>query len=306
MFERILLPLDGSPLSESILPTVVVLARACHSSVTLLHASPQARATSDTSSRSRNAPTQGAAADLSRIQGDLAGRDVEADIWKVVGDPADAILKVSEDGPYQLIAMSTHARQGTARGVLGSVADRVLQRTSIPLLLIHPGVEGTRSNGSGAFHTLIVPLDGSLLGETVLPLVESLARRFSATVGLVSVVPSEETMASMIDAEFYDPGLHRVLAAHAAKYLDGVRWGLHSRGLRVATHVLEGYAPDQIIEHTRLASDSLIVMSTHGQSGVGRWVLGSVADRVIRGAERPVLIVPPPQRRQVFQQQPGS
>lgn len=136
------------------------------------------------------------------------------------------------------------------------------------------------------YSTIVVPLDNSELAEQALAHAVEIARRFEAHVELLTVVPSslEATIESGAAGEAWDP---RTLAAQ--EYLEAVSGRLAAEGISVSTTVRRGDVAEEIIEHADHCD--LIVMSTHGRSGLGRWVYGSIADRTLRHAGVPILLV---------------
>jgi nucleotide-binding universal stress UspA family protein len=135
---------------------------------------------------------------------------------------------------------------------------------------------------------LLVTLDGSALGEKAVPHAVALARAFGATLDLLRVVPLA------LPEGPSDAGAVSALAQEAdeaAGYLGSLRGELAAAGLDCRTSVRSGDVADEILRHAEEIEADLIVMSTHGRSGLGRWVYGSVADRVLRQAETPVLLV---------------
>jgi nucleotide-binding universal stress UspA family protein len=142
---------------------------------------------------------------------------------------------------------------------------------------------------------ILVPLDGSELAERALPYAEELAHQFGATLVLVRVVNSVELSRSQafsgyLPAEVYDTAFEDARQA-AHEYLEATAKRLAADGLEVDWAMRTGDPAGEVVEHEREARADLVVMSTHGRSGLGRWVFGSVADRVLRGGTVPVLLV---------------
>jgi nucleotide-binding universal stress UspA family protein len=171
------------------------------------------------------------------------------------------------------------------------VADKVLRGASVPVLLLRARLD--EPIAAHLPHRILVPLDGSMLAEQALPLAADLARRGNA--GLILCrgigwprdrggVPTDEELPG-------DVALIRQARELAQRYLTGVSQGLIRPGLAVTTVVVVGPAADAILACAEGQQAELIVMSTHGRGGLGRWVYGSVADRVLRGATIPILLV---------------
>ncbi len=138
------------------------------------------------------------------------------------------------------------------------------------------------------FKQILVPLDGSALAEAILPQVTELARVHDAELVLLRVALAHAFPGA-------DPTEAQLQAVRESeKYLEEVEKELKARGLRVATVVRYGQAGEEILDHAAFAGIELIAMSTHGRTGVSRWVLGSVAEKVLRASTTPLLLVRAP------------
>ena len=148
------------------------------------------------------------------------------------------------------------------------------------------------------FNRILLPLDGSELGEVALAYVEELAVGGKAEVILFQVVapPHDVQLAEAYTSHLAHMADEYVAhASTAAKdYLDNVRKRLSGKGIKAHSEVVVGQPAERIIDHSKEKDVDLIVMSTHGRSGVGRWLFGSVADKVVHHSEKPVLLVRPP------------
>lgn len=148
------------------------------------------------------------------------------------------------------------------------------------------------------FKKILVPLDGSKLGEAALPHVENLAIIANSEVILYQAVLPADGIVLSPDSEMRstvrEEGAKEYISGlcdAAQKYLDGLRGKLASRGVTVRTEVQQGHPAESIIDFAKTEGIDLIAMSTHGRSGISRWVFGSVADKVLHAAETPVLLV---------------
>jgi nucleotide-binding universal stress UspA family protein len=207
------------------------------------------------------------------------------------GNPESSIVEYAAQNPAAMIAMATHGRSGLNRWLLGSVAEKVLRSTSNPLLLIR-ATPTTRTDEPVAIKSIMVPLDGSALAETVLPPVSELAKKLDAEMVLFR--------AYNIPAGFYDAGggfaidLDRLLAqteADVLHYLEEKKAGLKKAGVGSVTIASrQGYDADEIINYAGNRPDRLIALCSHGRSGVRRWAVGSVAETVVRHCSSPVLV----------------
>jgi len=208
-----------------------------------------------------------------------------------VGHAADTIIEKGASDPAMLIAMATHGRSGLDRYLLGSVTEKVLRGSDNPLLLARASAEMPAA-GVG-FPTIVVPLDGSELAESILPMVAGLAKKLNSEAVLfrayhipMGIYEGDAVVSSGAYAEM----LGR-LREEAVTYLD--RKAAEVRKLevkKVSTLVAEGFAADEIIDLGSKKPAALIAMASHGRSGVKRWLLGSVAEAVVRHAAGAVLI----------------
>jgi nucleotide-binding universal stress UspA family protein len=212
----------------------------------------------------------------------------------MAGHSASCIVAEADKIAGTLIAMSTHGRSGVGRWLLGSVTDKVLHATESPMLIVRPR-DGGKAPAEPRLKTVIVPLDGSSMAEQVLPYLTPLAKALGLTVTLVRVIPPEGLHFGF---RGYPVGHYRNIAIEeetpkfAADYLHRVSDKLRSDGLAsVQESVLRGYPAEVIVDLAKATTDNLVAMTTHGRSGMGRWALGSVADRMVRHSGDPVLVV---------------
>jgi nucleotide-binding universal stress UspA family protein len=147
------------------------------------------------------------------------------------------------------------------------------------------------------YRRIMVPLDGSKLAECVLPHAETIARLSEATVELVQVVepvelPTRGGLALSID-DLKQINSHS--RDDAKSYLDEIVDRFRSSGIKARSKVLIGKAADGLIDHINKNNFDLIIMATHGRSGISRWIWGSVAERILHSSSIPVLIIRPPE-----------
>ena len=288
MYSKILIPLDGSKFAEAVLPYARVLARQLSIPVDLLYVH-------DPKEPPAFAPFM-ANQYLMRIGesfGGAVGSLVET------GHPAATIVEVAAAQPEMLIAMATHGYSGAKRWLLGSVAEKVLRAAANHILLVRP------ANGEppteAKLTTVVVPLDGSKLAETVLPTVSELASRLTLQVELVRVTrriysAPPEAFLPVFGANA--PNLKKLWEeahAEANGYLIEKADQLRRQGLtRVESVVLESGADGAaaaIVDLVNKTPESLVALCTLGESGVGNWPLGSVTERVVRYTSGPVLVI---------------
>jgi nucleotide-binding universal stress UspA family protein len=140
---------------------------------------------------------------------------------------------------------------------------------------------------------VVVPVDGSALAEQSIPLAKSIARRTGRTLLLLRVVPAPSLyLRHTIGGAISSQELLQLLNQEANAYLRALQEGLQASGVPVITSLAEGEVAETIAYAANRQPSSLIVMSTHGRSGLSRWALGSVTDRVLHLAEVPIIVLP--------------
>jgi nucleotide-binding universal stress UspA family protein len=299
MYSKILVPLDGSTAAESALPLVRSLARRLALPVELLGAI-DLRGISRSASaadglfldRLLEDESRRGAEYLDKIAKTLRGLQVTTRGEK--GEAADVIIKTAAADKNTLIVMATHGRSGLNRFLLGSIAEKVLRATANPLLLVK-AVEPIATDDEAPLTSIVVPLDGSDLAERVLPMVEELAKKLDLEVVLMRAFAIPYGAYSTGDG-FYDPVNLEAFLARLRKetfdYLERKTAHLKRNGLAKVSFVAkEGLSADEIIKFARETPANLVAMSTHGRSGVKRWVLGSVTETVVRHSGDPVLVL---------------
>ncbi len=278
-YSSILVPLDGSQLSEGILPYARALAKAFKIPIELLEVIDP-----DTIEASSRCPDQSVLdiveADMKMTCADYLNKTARSlqpsltvNCSVEIGNPAEVIVDRASAHTGTLIAMATHGRSGVQRWFLGSVADKVLLAGANPLLLVRTVSKGQPSD-EAPLETILVPLDGSSLAELVLPHVAAIAKKMKLEVVFIRVHSAP---------------------AKAKGYLDRKVQQLREKGINRASYVLPGGdVAGNIIDIARETPNNLVAMCTHGRSGIGRWVLGSITSRVVRHCGDSVLIVRPP------------
>jgi len=294
MIKTILVALDGSELAEQAIPITCAIATGAGAEVVLATAIvPHDGWTNGPVVRRWKQEGQVAAtAYLKLRRQQLRKRDIRVRGVRVEwGRPHVVIGAIADEEGADLIAMTTHGRSGFARWVMGSVADKVLRTSRKPVLLVHSQDEAqTPEVREIQIKRILVPLDGSPLAESALPFVEDLAVSLHASLVLQDVVvPTPELSAAFLP---YSTSILNELQAGAKKYVDGVAKRIAKQGVRVETNVAVGQAAETILDAAKQTGADLIALSTHGRSGPVRWIMGSVADAVIRHSDRPCLVIP--------------
>ena len=290
MYSKILVPLDGSKPAEQALPYARLLAEATGAAVELLRI---------TDSDVQALLGAAAASDYLKetaVRGFSARTDVAC--VELAGKPAESIVDHAKSDANCLIIMATHGASGVRRWLIGSIALKVIQATSNPLLLVRANGDASAAPEIG-IRSLIVALDGSELAESVLGPSIELAQLLSSEIVLARAwelpVSAYYRSADEPGAAMFIPSYEQLVGSvrgEAADYLASKLTELRARGVvNVRAETLEGSAADQIMGLASATPGSVIVMCTHGRSGLTRWVLGSVSETVLRHAHNPVLIM---------------
>jgi nucleotide-binding universal stress UspA family protein len=289
MFSKILVPLDGRDQATIALKPALAIARATHASLRLLTVLDP-----DATDLERAAAT----AALERARSDMEAQGAVVATGVRTGAPATEIVAAATEANADLIAMATHGRAGLSRMFLGSVAERVLTSSPVPVLLLRPGGHEPTEVG-----TILVPVDGSPGGALALAsavgLTESVGARIVVLQVVVPILAYQTMYANGYGGElFFDPAWDDEALEAAKRYTAGLADRLRAAGARAEGLAVMGgiLAPSTaVVEAIVAAADQvdadLIVMSTHAHTGAARLLLGSTADALVRSSHRPVLLV---------------
>jgi nucleotide-binding universal stress UspA family protein len=284
---EIVIPLDGSKEAESVLPYVRDLAPKFSSRVHILGVGIGRK------TRRVNRLLEDY---IDRIANELRSHNVKVEPVIRYGIAADKILDYGTEIEVDLIIMATHGRSGITRWWMGSVAEKVISEATAPVLLVQS--KRRRSTAAAdkpaSIHKILAPLDGSDVGESALPYAEAIAASSKAMINLVQVVSPPGTVeANLLGGPDWRKFIKAMRDA-GENYLKSIVERLKNKEVKVIYEVLTGDPADKIVEYAADKGVGLIAMSTHGRTGLARWVLGSVADKVLHGARIPVLLVRSP------------
>jgi nucleotide-binding universal stress UspA family protein len=287
MWQKILVPLDGSDLAELALPYAEELAAAFNSEVVLAYVSEAAE------SQYRHMH-QLYVEEVARRMGD---RIKKVNPLVLSGKPAEEIISYVEKNDVSLVIMTSHGRSGITAWATGSVASKVLHATWVPLLLIRAAKPRQRAPRKRLLNRILLPLDGSEAGEAAVPYIGELMSRLESEVilfGVVSVGQHIRTVGGL-DYIHYPEEQLELVKKEAREYLNKVYRRLKRRKgtVRVELKVGDkaGDIAREIINYAEEKRVNLIAISSHGHSGIERWVFGSIANRVLQASNLPVLVV---------------
>jgi nucleotide-binding universal stress UspA family protein len=286
VFKRILVPLDGTPGASAALPAARTLARATDAAVSLVRVT---ELTPDADRhRQQMADAQKA---TSAVSDELMRSGLRVETLIRTGDPAQEICEAARAAGADVIVMATHGRSGVQRAFAGSVTERVIGSSPVPVVVLKPG--GKRM---ASLNKMLVALDGTPGGALALGSAVGLAGAAHAEVMLVQVVPPLPIwmyggLDGFAPAAFIDPAWQEAAVNSAAAYVDALATRLRAAGVQAGGKAIAGPVAERIEAVAEESDVDLIVMSTHALTGPARAVLGSVADEVVRNSHRPVLLV---------------
>jgi nucleotide-binding universal stress UspA family protein len=296
MYQSILVPLDGSPLAEQALPLALAVARGAGAALDLVQVhvcyalKDPACSWLPYQAREDEALKKLERAYLDGVCRRLAG-PTPVTCAVVDGLAADALLERVEAGRDDPVVMTSHGRGPVSRAFLGSVADELIRRAPVPVLLLRPREAGARRDT--VVRRVLVALDRSPLAEQVLGPARDLAQSLRASLVLLHVIaPAGEPAPP--GAAWPDPEFLEAEAAEARTYLEHLAGPLRGQGVEVQVRVVAGrHAAPAILVQTGAGGCDLVALATRGRGGLRRLLLGSVADKVVRGATTPVLAYHP-------------
>lgn len=303
MFRKILLPLDSSDLAEYALAPAIRLAQQANGELCLLHVLERHTVLvpegPDVLGHTLYYPEMVykraemlARNYLDGLQSELAREHANV-TWRFLlqeGDPAARIVDTAVNEQVDLIVMSTHGYSGVTRWVLGSVAEKVLRHAPCPVLIVRDRT---------AFDHVLITLDGSKLAESSLSPGLDLAQAFEADVTLLRVDDASDEIDLQAVAELNneEPGLGERfrLSIHQdmKQYLEQMRLKYRRDDVTVATTTNYGKPAPTILHFAETEDIDLIVMCTHGRTGLARWRYGSVTEKVLRGTNCAMFISRP-------------
>jgi nucleotide-binding universal stress UspA family protein len=321
MFKRILVPLDGSELAERALPIAARLARASEGALVLLQvaAIPIVNEPGKTPAETygERAIDKGLDVALDYLESiarldEMADIDIEAEA--LMGAVAPTILSCAQSLKADMIVMCSHGYTGIKRWSMGSVTQKVVRQSPIPVLVVREDstIPGETQLGTEHPLTALVTLDGSTLAETALEpaaqVIAALSAPAQARLHLLEVVSGLPTYGRLRSQTHFDTEIREQAKREAQAYLNTVKDRLHETtlgklsltvtssvvvGADVAEAILEVAEQPKQAEGSDIPACDLIAMATHGRGGLSRWIIGSVTERVLHTTKLPLLVVRP-------------
>lgn len=301
MFNNLLVPLDGSAFAEQALPLALSLARRANAKLDFVRAHVMYRIEDPTSGWARfdrEADAEFRQQELGYLE-NLARRDtgetsVRPTCAVVDGFAVDAILGRAQKMASDLIVMTTHGRGPVSRAFLGSVADELVRRSPVPVLLVRPQEALPDLHKAVSVTRVLIPLDRSPASLHILKPAMQLGSAFGASYTLLHVVHPDELPARKSESE-RAAGLSRTWQEQEAEqslaYLEQVAERCRGPSTDVNTRVVvNSHVASAVLDEARTHSCDVIALAMHGRVGITKLLLGSVSDKVLRGATCPVLV----------------
>lgn len=283
MWKKILVPLDGSDLAELALPYARELASAFNSELILLYVGE--------SSEQEYLHMHQLYLEKVAVQMKKLVKKVSPLV--VSGKPAGEIVKYTEKNDIRLIVMASHGSSGIIPWATGGIASKVIDAIGVPLLLIKETKVRRKTKEKHLISRILLPLDGSEAGEAAITRAKELKSRLEAEVILLEVVPAGRHIRTIggIDHILYPEPELETFKAEAKEYLDRVYKRMQRGKGELKVEIRSGEVAKEILNYARKKKASLIAISSHGHSGMTKWVFGSTAQKIIEDSPIPVLVV---------------
>lgn len=296
-FEKLLVPLDGSRLAEAVLPVVEMMAERLNATVSLLHVLEQG--VPETVHGERHlASAQEADAYLKRVAERCGCRGIRVELHvhpNKERDVVDSIISHAREFGADLIILSTHGWGGMRDLLVGSIAQQVLRRGGLPVLLVKPTAQGNPPAFEG--RRLLVPLDRTEAHDgAVLPVVEGVAAALGAEVRLLvavptlGTVPGDQAAVALLTPSAMAETLE-METEESRSYLHRISTALQEGGLSVTSEVRRGDPATLVAETAERTSPDLIIMATHGRAGMEALWSASIGSKVLGRIHQPLLLV---------------
>ena len=317
MFQRILVPLDGSPLAEQALPVAARVARACGGTVILFHVVDVSQAyvsygalqplvTQDAIERSLKRGKS--YLDSLLPHSHLAGVTLEEQV--ILGSPAVVILSILDEQAIDLVIMSSHGYTGLKHWILGSTAEKVIHHTPVPILILREGTlprSHQRPDGT-PFVRALVPLDTSARSQDAIVPAVVLVGAFSSPgqgelhltqiITLPVEINEREKEALFQEVRqnlraISESTCKGIVANLGSDFHLTITWSISLDSDIAAGIVNIAEHGDVAAEGSPVGASDLIAMTTHGYTGIHKWTMGSIAERVLHATKLPLLLTRP-------------
>jgi nucleotide-binding universal stress UspA family protein len=296
VFKKVLVPLDGSRLAESVLPAALFFAETFHAEIVLFHVIEASPPQAVHGERHLLAADE-AHSYLGHVVQRLARPDLalDSDVHSAKEvDVARSIIEHTRELGADLVILCAHGSGGWRNVVVGSIAQQVIQHGTTPVFLVRPGLPSAQ--GSYKCRRILLPLDGSAGHEPALPVAVEVARTCGAALHVLTVVPTASTlspqgaatgmllpstMAAVLDLAQRD----------AIAYLQRITAALVAEDVKVSAEVMRGDPTSSILDETIHFQADMVIVATHGRTTLDSFWSGGVTPRILSQSKAPVLLV---------------
>lgn len=296
MFKRLLVPLDGSRLAESILPPALYFAGQFGATIVLFHVI-EASAPAEVHGERHLTADSEARTYLAGLVERMARPDlhIEFDVHPArEADVARSITEHAQELKADLVMLCAHGSGGLRDVLVGSIAQQAIQRGTTPVFLMRPQADG--GDASFSCKSILLPLDGSPVHEPALAVAAEIARACDANLHLFTVVPtagtlSPERSATSVLLPSTMAAVLDMAQGSAVEYLQNTMNGLVAKGLKVSAEVVRGDSAQCILDETSTLRPDLVVLATHGRTNLVEFWTGGVTPKILSHSTAPVLLV---------------
>jgi nucleotide-binding universal stress UspA family protein len=290
MYERILVPLDGSKFAEQVFPPLVELARAFGSEVVLVEVcEPEETEFGQACRLYINNEAE-------KLEDNLKGSTAKVRTTVLEGKASEQILDYAEKSDVSLIMISSHGRSGLAPWSLGGTASKILHRVGVPLIIVRAKETPEESAKVRLFSRMLIPLDGSEKSEVILPYATELAKKLESDVTLLQVVETGRhvhTIGGLDYIPYKDWDINQ-MKTRVQRYLDGASSKFSGTKASVKPEIRVGESAREIIKLAAKKDSSLIAMSSHGRAGIEAWAHDSITGKILQASRQSFMFVPVP------------
>jgi nucleotide-binding universal stress UspA family protein len=292
MLQKILLPLDGSQLAEAAIPYVTNLAEQLGAEIFLLHVCPpEHQMYVHMHQIYMNSILEGM---RRKMKDETAAGEPGINAEVIVGDPVKSIFDYIKLKQFDLVALTTHGNSGFKPWAMGSVADKIVRGSGIPTLLIRVKEKKDLELRKAVVQKILVPLDNSDASKISLPVAIEIAKKLNAVIVLFSM--AQTAYAQNLNSAGTGIGINwdavdKASEQAANEYLKTIESDVKNQGVRVERLSMLGIdAAFEILELEKKGVADMVVMATRGRSSIARWAFGSVAEKVLREGNLPILL----------------
>lgn len=288
MYAKILIPLDGSSLAEQVYPPAIEIARKFGSEIDLVSVCEPGETESGTTCELYINK------EASQLRHMLGNQSPQVKTIILEGNPSEKILEYAKQNLNDIIMLSSYGRSGIKPWSLGTTVDKILHTTSIPLLIVRAQENPPLTSASNLFKRIIVPLDGSITGTSIIGYILKLAQKIPAEVTLIQVIEKGHnlhTIGGLNYIQYKDQDLTLKRDTTQA-YLENTAALFREIQTHVTTIIKYGDPAEEIIKYATENDATLIALTSHIHSVIETWFYGSVTHKIIQAGKHSLFFVP--------------